>query len=188
MIGSQTSDKMSVEWNDQQIDDNLSIHSRDETEGLISGVNTPERGSPERSEIDPPENKDPNVDERYIIRPNKLPTKIVKKVILVTDSNLKKIQVEKEVEEPLTLTTTADYRPIPLRQPTLPMSAKLKDPTEQAAKKDHSKLAPVKISKGGPVYSEKFTNPTAYAKRMHDVLYPRTRTTEELDKAYHAVA
>ena len=45
----------------------------------------------------------------------------------------------------------------------------------------------MKISKGDPVYSEKFTNPTAYAKRMHDVLYPRTRTTEELDKAYYAL-
>jgi hypothetical protein len=112
---------------------------------------------------------------------------IVKKFMLMTDSDLKKIQLEKEVEEPLTLTTTADYRPIPLRQPTLPGSAKLKDPTGQVAKKDHSKLAPVKISKGDPVYSEKFTNSTAYAKRMHDVLYPRTRTTEELDKAYSAL-
>ena len=45
----------------------------------------------------------------------------------------------------------------------------------------------MKISKGDPAYSEKLTNPTAYAKRMHDVLYPRTRTTEELDKAYHAL-
>ena len=187
LIGSQNSDRMSVESDDQQMDENLSTHSRDETEGLISGVNTPELGSPEKSTTDPPEIADPNVDERYLITPNKPPTKIVKKVMLVTDSNLKNIQVEKEVEEPITLTTTADYRPIPLRQPTLPGSARLKDPTGQAAKKDHSKLAPVKISKGDPVYSEKFTNPTAYAKRMHDVLYPRTRTTEELDKAYHAL-
>jgi len=123
-------------------DENLSNHSGDETEGLITGVNTPEIGSPEKSEADPPENADPNVDERYIITPNKPPSKIVKKVMWVTDSNLKKIQVEKEVEEPLTLTATADYRPIP----TLPGSAKLKDPTGQVAKKDHFKLAPVKIS------------------------------------------
>jgi len=139
---------MSVESDDQQMDENLSTHSRDETEGLISGVNTPELGSPEKSTTDPPEIADPNVDERYLITLNKPPTKIVKKVMLVTDSNLKKIQVEKEVEEPITLTTTADYRPIPLRQPTLPGSARLKDPTGQAAKKDHSKLAPVKTPKG----------------------------------------
>ena len=54
LIGSQTSDKMSVDSNDQQIDDNLSIHSCNETKRLIPGVNTPERGSSERSEIDPP--------------------------------------------------------------------------------------------------------------------------------------
>ena len=41
LIGSQNSDKMSVESYDQQMDDdNLSNHSRDETEGLITGVNT----------------------------------------------------------------------------------------------------------------------------------------------------
>ena len=49
LIGSQTSDKMSVDSYDQQIDDNLSNDSCDETEGLISGVNMPERGSPEHS-------------------------------------------------------------------------------------------------------------------------------------------
>ena len=46
---------MSVESYDQQIDDNLSTHSCDETEGLITGVNTLEVGSPEKSETDPPE-------------------------------------------------------------------------------------------------------------------------------------
>jgi hypothetical protein len=40
LIGSQTSDKMSVESYDQQIDDNLSNRSCDETDGLITGVNT----------------------------------------------------------------------------------------------------------------------------------------------------
>ena len=59
LIGSQSSDKMSVESYDQQMDDNLSIHSCDETDGLITGVNTPEIGSPERSEIDPPKNTYP---------------------------------------------------------------------------------------------------------------------------------
>ena len=59
VIGSQTSDKMSVESYDQQMDDNLSTHSYDETDGLITEVNTPEIGSPERSEIDPPENTYP---------------------------------------------------------------------------------------------------------------------------------
>ena len=54
LIGSQTSNKMFAESYDQQIDDNLSTHSCDDTEGLISGVSTSERGSPERSEIDPP--------------------------------------------------------------------------------------------------------------------------------------
>ena len=80
LIGSQSSDKISVESYDQQMDDNLSTHSCDETDGLITGVNTPEVVSPERSKIDPPENADPNVDEHYIITPNKPPTKIVKKV------------------------------------------------------------------------------------------------------------
>ena len=87
---------MSVESNDQQIDDNLSTHSRDETEGLISRVNTPERGSPKSPANDAPESLYPGVDERYVITPNKPPTKIVKKVMLVTDSNLKKIQVKKK--------------------------------------------------------------------------------------------
>ena len=45
----------------------------------------------------------------------------------------------------------------------------------------------MKISKGDPVYSEKFTNPIAYEKRMHDILYTGTRTTEELNKAYYAL-
>ena len=53
LIGSQTSDKMSVESYDQQIDDNLTTHSCDETDGLITGANTPELGSPEKSEADP---------------------------------------------------------------------------------------------------------------------------------------
>ena len=44
---------MSVESYDQQTDDNISTHSCDETEGLITGVNTPEVGSLEKSEIDP---------------------------------------------------------------------------------------------------------------------------------------
>ena len=61
LIGSQSSDKISVESYDQQMDDNLSTHSCDETEGLITGVNTPEIGSPERSEIDRPEYTYPRI-------------------------------------------------------------------------------------------------------------------------------
>ena len=53
---------MSVESYDQQMDDdNLSTHSCDETDGLITGVHTPEIGSPERFEIDPPENTYPRI-------------------------------------------------------------------------------------------------------------------------------
>ena len=45
---------MPVESYDQQMDDdNLSTHSYDDTEGQITGVNTPESGSPEKSEADP---------------------------------------------------------------------------------------------------------------------------------------
>ena len=53
LIGSQNSDKMSVESYDQQLDDNLDTHSCDETDELITGVNTPEVGSPEKSETEP---------------------------------------------------------------------------------------------------------------------------------------
>ena len=45
----------------------------------------------------------------------------------------------------------------------------------------------MKISKEDPIHSEKFTNPIAYEKRMHDILYPGNRTTEELNKAYYAL-